>query len=90
MHRPDRIGVSSGTGRSYGPLQVLGQQLEQDLSPGQGDVGAFETNVRSGTLGYPGGNDINKVFHKTKSARFEKNAACGRGMGRHDFLDRYR
>jgi hypothetical protein len=69
--------------------QVLNQRLEQDLSPGQGDVGAFEANMRSGTLGHVGGNEIN-VLHKTKSARFEKNTACGRGMGRHDFLDRYR
>jgi hypothetical protein len=69
---------------------VLSQQLEQDLSPGQGDVGAFEANIRSSALSHSRGNEINDAFHKAKSARFEKDAACGRGMGRHDFFDRYR
>ena len=70
--------------------QVLSQRLEQDLTAGQRDVGAFEANIWSSAFGYSRGNEINNVVHKTKSARFEKNAACGGGMGRHDFLDRYR
>jgi hypothetical protein len=70
--------------------QVLIQRLEQYLSAGQRDVGAFEANIRSSAFGHSRGNEIIDVCHKTKSAPFEKNAACGGGMGRHDFLDRYR
>lgn len=77
---------SLGAGRSRGPPQSLTGQLEQDLSPGQGDVGAFETNERSSTFGYLRGNAIINVGHEAKSARLEKNtAACGGEMGRHDF-----
>jgi hypothetical protein len=69
---------------------VLSRQLEQDLPPGQGNVGAFEANVRSSALGHLRGTETINVCHKTKSVRIEKNAAWGRGMIRHDFLDRYR
>lgn len=72
------------------PLQVLTQQLEQDLSPGQSNVGALEANMRSSALGHLRGAETINVCHKTKSVRFEKNAAYGRGRGKHDFLDRYR
>ena len=87
----DQIGFGVwGLAAHAAPLQVLSQQLEQDLSPGQGNVGAFEANVRSSALGHLRGTETINVCHKTKSARFEKNAACGRGMGRHDFFDRCR
>jgi len=90
MHRPGRIRDSLGTGRSYGPLQVLSQGLEQDLSSGQGDVGAFEANMRSSALGDSRGNETITIYQKTKSARFEKNAACDGKTGSHDSLDGYR
>jgi hypothetical protein len=88
---PVGIGDSLAAGRSHGLLQALIQRLEQDLSPGQGDVGAFETNQRSGALGHLRGNEITNVYDETKSARLEKNAAaCDRKIGRHDSLDCYR
>jgi hypothetical protein len=82
---PIGFGDSLGTGRSCS-LQSLTQQLEQDLSPGQGDVGAFETNERSSTFGDLRGNGIINIHHKAKSASFEKNAAaCGGKIGGHDY-----
>jgi len=54
------------------PLQVLTQQLEQDLSPGQSNVGALEANMRSSALGHLRGAETINVCHKTKSVRFEK------------------
>jgi len=56
------------------------------LSPGQGDVGTLQAYVRSSAFGHPGGNEIFNVLRERKSMRFAKNAACGRGMGKHDFL----
>jgi hypothetical protein len=66
---------------------VLIQQLEQDLSPGQGDVGAFDANKGSGALGHLRGNEIMNIYHKTKSARFAKDAVCDARIGSHDSLD---
>jgi hypothetical protein len=85
MRRQTGCVDSFGAGHSSGQPQSLAGELEQDLSPRQGDVGAFETNERSSTLGYLRGNAIINVRHESKAARFEKNAAAGGAeMVRHD------
>jgi hypothetical protein len=68
------------------PLQVLSQRLEQDLSPGQGDVRAFEARQGGSAFGHPGGNEAVNVCDETKSTGSEKNAACSWGMGSHHDL----
>lgn len=70
--------------------KVLSQRLEQDLSAGQRDVGAFEANIWGRALGDPRREEIINVCDYTRSERSATNAACVGGMGRHDFIDRYR
>jgi hypothetical protein len=87
----DQIGFGIwGLAAHAAPLHVLSQQLEQDLSAGQRDVGAFEANIWGRTLGDPRGEEIINVCDNTRSVRSARNAACVGGMGRHDFIDRYR
>jgi hypothetical protein len=50
------FGESLGTAAHTALLQVLAELLEQDLAPGQGDVGAFEASMRSRALGHARGN----------------------------------
>jgi hypothetical protein len=72
-------------------MKVLNQRFEEDLSPGQGDVRAFETRQRCGACGHPGRTKRLNVIDQTKPAGAEKpgaekNAAYSWGLGSHDDL----
>jgi len=60
------------------------------LSPGQGDVRAFEAFMRSGALCHSGEKEIFNVEHETKWAGFKKNTASVWRMGSHDSFEAVR